>query len=98
MTVVQRGNYHAFEASGQRFVYLSTSAAVVAIDSVSAAVLDSVAAGPQPIDRVVSDLADRFDRTSVEETVLELARVRALEPATLQTLRPSKVLDRKSVV
>jgi uncharacterized protein len=92
MTVVQRGNYHAFEASGQRFVYLSTSAAVVAIDSVSAAVLDTIAAGPQPVDRVVSDLADRFDRTSVEETVLELARVRALEPATLQTPKPSRVL------
>jgi uncharacterized protein len=55
-------------------------------------VLDTVAAGPQPVDRVVSDLADRFDRTSVEETVLELARVRALEPATLQTPKPSRVL------
>jgi uncharacterized protein len=92
MTVLQRGNYHTFEASGHRFVYLSTSAAVVAMDSVSAAVLDTVAAGPQPLDRVVSDLADRFDRAVVEETVLELSRVRALEPATLRSRKPSRVL------
>ena len=47
MTRVARGDCHTFDAAGQRFVYLSTSAAVMALDAVSAAVFDVVAARPQ---------------------------------------------------
>ena len=42
MSLLQPGDCHAFEAAGRRFLYLAPSAAVMAVDDVSAAVLDTV--------------------------------------------------------
>ena len=89
MTQFHPGDCHAFDAAGRRFVYLAPSAAVLAIDGVSAAILDAVAAHPRSRDELVSDLGDRFTPIEIEEAALELARVRALRVAAPQPARPS---------
>jgi uncharacterized protein len=94
MSLLQRGDYHGFDAAGRRYLYLSSSAAVLAMDDVSAAALDAVAAGPRSRDDVVADLATRFDREQVADSLDELMRVRAIAPAAraATTTRPAKVL------
>ena len=47
VTVLNPGDCHVFEAGGRRHVYLAPSAAVMAIDDASAAVLDALAGKPQ---------------------------------------------------
>ena len=55
-TVLNPGDCHAFEAAGRRFVYLAPSAAVIAIDDVSAAVLDARGgSSPASRDELVSE-------------------------------------------
>jgi uncharacterized protein len=90
MTEFHPGDCHAFEAAGRRFVYLAPSAAVLAVDGVSAAVLDAVAEQPRSRDDLVSELSDRFAPIEIEEAALELARVRALRVATPQAARPAR--------
>jgi uncharacterized protein len=83
------GDCHTFESAGRRFVYLSSSAAVLAIDDVSAAVLDVVADRPRSGDELVSALSDRYSPIEIEEAALELARVRALRIAAAPPARPA---------
>ena len=92
MTEFHPGDCHAFDAAGRRFVYLAPSAAVLAIDGVSAAVLDAVAEQPRSRDELVSELSGRFTRAEVEEAALELARVRALRVSTVPPPRQARVL------
>jgi uncharacterized protein len=92
MSVLQPGDCHAFEAGGSRFLYLAPSAAVIAIDDVSAAVLDAVAARPRSQPDLVADLADRYPEQDVEESVGELVRVRALNRVHTPVRRVPKVL------
>jgi uncharacterized protein len=88
MSLLHSGHCHTFEAGGQRFVYLSDSAAVVAMDSVSAAVMDAVATQPRSHDDLLSDLAPRFAAADIGETVGELMRVRALTTAPSPSAAP----------
>ena len=69
MSLLQPGDCHAFEAGGRRFLYLAPSAAVMAVDDVSAAVLDAVAERPRSPEDVVA-AAGRTDspRRDVDET------------------------------
>jgi len=81
MSLIQSGDYHGFEAASQRFVYLTSSAAVLAMDEISAALLDAVAGRPRSRDELVADLAARYPAADVDETLGELLQVRALVPA-----------------
>jgi uncharacterized protein len=92
MSLLRRGDYHGFEAAGQRFLYLATSAAVVAMDDVSASVLDAVERRPHTRDELVGALADRFAAPAIDETLGELLRVRALEAAAAPAPAMRKVL------
>jgi uncharacterized protein len=92
MSLLQPGDCHAFEAGGSRFLYLAPSAAVVAIDEVSAAVLDAVAARPRSQPDLVSDLGGRYPAADVEESVVELVRIRALRRVDMPVQRVPKVL------
>lgn len=78
MSLLHRGDCHAFEAGGQRFVYLAPSAGVLAVDDVSAAVMDAVANGPRPPDDVVAQLAERYAAEDVRESIAELVKIRAV--------------------
>jgi len=92
MSVLQPGDCHAFEAGGRRFLYLAPSAAVMAVDEVSAAVLDAVALRSRSAEEIVSDLAQRFPSDAIDESVDELVKVRALRRIDTPVRRPAKVL------
>ena len=55
-SLLQPGDCHTFESAGQRFLYLAPSAAVVAVDDVSAAILDLVSERTRTAGDVVSEL------------------------------------------
>ena len=78
MIALQAGDCHAFEAAGRRFLYLAPSAAIMAIDDVSASVFDMIAARPQSRDELVTALGDRHAPDAIDESVTELVRVRVL--------------------
>ena len=65
--MLQPGDCHAFEARGQRFLYLAPSAAVMAIDDVSAALLDAVAERSRSSEELAADLAVRFPADAIGE-------------------------------
>lgn len=92
MSMLQSGDCHAFEAGGQRFVYLAPSAAVLAIDDVSAAVLDAVALRAQSADEIIADLSARFPAGDISESLGELVRVRALNHVDTPVRAPKKVV------
>jgi uncharacterized protein len=86
------GDGHAFEAKGRRFLYLAPSAAVMALDEVSAAVLDAVGERARSEGDVLSTLADRYPAAEIAESVSELVRVRALQRVDEPVRRVPKVL------
>src|SRR5215467_6000637 len=92
MATLHPGDCHAFEAAGRRFVYLAPSAAVLAVDDVSAAVLDTVAERPRSAQEIRDDLTSRFDASDVDESVDELVRLRALTKMDAPVRRPPKIL------
>jgi len=65
------GEFHPFEAAGQKFVYLTPSAAVFGLDDEAAEVLDALRDGPKPAEQLGAD----------SETIGELLRVRAIGEA-----------------
>ncbi|PYV08116.1 MAG: hypothetical protein DMG07_26730 [Acidobacteria bacterium] len=58
------GEFHAFEGSGRRFVYLVPSAAVFALDGPAEAILDSIGSRPRTREEIVSELARRLPKSS----------------------------------
>ena len=61
MSVLGVGEFHAFEADGQRFLYLVPSAAVFALDDPAGAVLDELESSPRERENLVEALAARFE-------------------------------------
>ncbi|HEX5215290.1 MAG TPA: quinohemoprotein amine dehydrogenase maturation protein [Vicinamibacterales bacterium] len=92
MSVLHPGDCHAFDAAGQRFLYLAPSAAVMAIDDVSAAILDAVAAEPQSVEDLTGALSDRYAAADVGESVAELIKARALRRSDRPERKMPKVL------
>ncbi len=78
MTQLALAEFHPFEAAGRRFLYLVPSAAVFGLDDASGAVLDTLAASPRSAGEVATALAGRFDEALVQQTIVELAGVRAI--------------------
>ncbi|MGE0126406.1 MAG: quinohemoprotein amine dehydrogenase maturation protein [Vicinamibacterales bacterium] len=79
------GEFHPFEASGQRFAYMVPSAAVFAFDDCSAAVVEQLRRGPQTPAELLAALGDRFSPAELRDALTELHRVRAIED---QVARP----------
>jgi uncharacterized protein len=78
MNMLGAGHFHRFEAAGRPYVYLVDSAAVFGIDATADAVLSALSAGARTREELIADLGDDHDRTSLAETIDELARVRAI--------------------
>ena len=78
MTAVGLREFHPFEAAGREFLYLVPSAAVFELDDTASAVLARLREGEAAPQDLVNDLAPRFPRTDVQDTVTELLRVRAI--------------------
>jgi uncharacterized protein len=73
------GEFHPFQAGGQRFAYMVPSAAVFAFDECSAAVVELLSAEPLTPEAVIAALAGRFGAGQVRDAMVELHRVRAIE-------------------
>lgn len=73
--------FHAFEASGHRFLYLVPSAAVVRLDEPAHAVLRALESGPKDREQLSTELAERFAPEEVRSTVGELMQMRAIGAA-----------------
>ena len=78
MSALGLNEFHAFEASGHRFLYLVPSAAVFALDSISSAVLDTLEERSMSRGEIVATLADRFPAGDVLNSIGELRGVRAI--------------------
>jgi len=95
VTQLALAEFHPFEAAGRRFLYLVPSAAVFGLDDASGAVLDTLAAKPRSAGEVASALAGRFDEALVQQTLVELAGVRAIRsvaaPAPARPKPPRRI-------
>jgi uncharacterized protein len=87
------GEFHRFRGAGKPYVYLVPSAAVFALDDAAEAVLDTLSAGQRTRDELMIQLGQRFDPALLEETIFELARVRAIGHVTSPPViaKPPKV-------
>jgi uncharacterized protein len=94
--MLHAGEFHAFEAAGERFLYLVPSAAVFALDDCSAAILNRLREGPSGLDRLTADLGASFSADDVMAAVVELRRVRAVGERT-NAVAPPKILPLKPV-
>ena len=92
MNALNPGDCHVFEAGGRRHVYLAPSAAVMAIDDVSSAVLDALKDRPRSREDVVTELGGRFTESELNECFDDLLKIRALRPVTEPTKRVPKIL------
>jgi uncharacterized protein len=91
MNLLQRGEYHAFEADGARYVYLVPSAAIFRLDDASGAVLDTLGDGDIAPDALVGTLGDRFTVPAVRNAIGELLSARAIRSvaAPVERLTPT---------
>jgi uncharacterized protein len=92
MSLLQQGEFHAFDSAGEEFLYLVPSAAVFALDACSSAVLARLGAGPCDDEMLTADLSSRFDPHAIAEAVTELRRVRAVADVASPTPAPRKIL------
>lgn len=75
MNHLQLGEFYRFSSSGSDYLYLVPSAAVFALDPLASAILDRLAQGPTPVEKLRADLpAD----PAFLETIAELLNVRAI--------------------
>ena len=81
MTAVGLREFHSFEAAGREFLYLVPSAAVFELDDTASAILARLREGEATPYQLMEDLAARFPRADVQDTVGELLRVRAIGAA-----------------
>ncbi len=70
--------HHRFEAAGKPFVYLVPSAAIFALDDAADAILRTLSERPRTREELVAELAERHDHAELDDTISELARVRAI--------------------
>jgi uncharacterized protein len=78
--VIQLGarEHHRFEAAGKPFVYLVPSAAIFALDGPADDILRQLTERPRTRGEPVAALSARHTQEDLEDTISELARVRAI--------------------
>ncbi len=78
MTALLAREHHRFQAAGKPFVYLVPSAAIFALDPAADAILRALNDRPYTREELLAELSSRYARTELEDTIEELARVRAI--------------------
>lgn len=78
MSMLATGEYHRFEAAGRPYLYLVQSAAVFGIDEAADSILKALHERQRTREDLLEDLSDEFDRDSLDDTITELERVRAI--------------------
>lgn len=90
MNLLEVGHFHRFEAAGRPYLYLVGSAAVFGIDEAADAVLNRLGGGQCTREQLLAELSDAYDRDALDETITELARVRAIGDAAPVEARPAR--------
>jgi uncharacterized protein len=86
---LRRSEFHAFTGSGSsRFLYLVPSAAVVQIDDLSHAVLETLTAGDRSASDLVATLSDRWSADDVRTSLDELLGLRAIHTVAAPPPKP----------
>ncbi len=88
MTHLRRGEYHAFSGGDSRFLYLVPSAAVVRIDDVAQAVLDTLAEGDRSPAELTDTLSARWTPDDVRASIGELLGMRAIHSIVAPPPKP----------
>ncbi len=81
MTQLALREFHSFDASGERFLYLVPSAGIFQVDEPSGAILDLLAYGPRSPGEIVNELSDRHPMDRLQEGLGELQQIRAIGDA-----------------
>jgi uncharacterized protein len=89
VTVLARGEFHAFDAAGARYLYLVPSAAVVRLDAITQGVLDTLDGQQLPRDQVTATLSPRFSSSDVEAGIRELIAMQAIAVKSVPSPSPS---------
>jgi uncharacterized protein len=94
MNWLRRGEYHAFDGAGARFLYLVPSAAVVRLDELSQAILDAIGERDVPVTDIATSLTPRWQPTEIRDSIHELLGMRAIravaEPVVVPRAEPPK--------
>ncbi|MGH7617538.1 MAG: hypothetical protein ACREPM_09950, partial [Gemmatimonadaceae bacterium] len=80
MIQLRRGEFHSFQGRDARFLYLVPSAAVVRLDDVAEAVLETLAEGDRSATELAESLAGRWSTDVSRSSIDELVGMRAIHP------------------
>src|SRR3954469_24074863 len=85
---LRRAEFHTFKGADGRFLYLVPSAAVVRLDDLSEAVLESLAIGDRTATELADSLSTRWPAADVRSSIDELLGVRAIHPIIAPPSKP----------
>ena len=88
MMQLRRGEYHRFRGGDARFLYLVPSAAVVRLDDVAEAVLQTLSEGDRSANDLAESLGSRWDAATVQSSIDELLGVRAIHTVAAPPPKP----------
>jgi uncharacterized protein len=97
MSVLRRGEYHAFEADGARYLYLVPSAAVFRLNETSCGVLDALGEGGAEPNELAKGLSERFRLDDVRDAVEDLLNAHAIRLVDIPVEPPKPGAPRKRI-
>lgn len=92
MTLLARGEFHAFKGDDADYLYLVPSAAVVKLDDATRAVLDTIGDGERQAADVSAQLGTLFPAEDVRSAITELLTVRAIRPVAAPAAPPPQAV------
>lgn len=95
--MLRRGEYHAFSGADTRYLYLVPSAAVVELDDVSHAVLETLATGDRTANDLAESLGARWSGDEIRSSIDELLGVRAIQSVAAPPVTPPSVKTKRSI-
>ena len=95
--MLRRGEFHAFSGADARYLYLVPSAAVVELDDVSRAVLETLASGDRTANDLAELLAARWSGDEIRSSIDELLGVRAIHSVVAPPVTPPTVKAKRSI-
>ena len=88
MMQLRRGEYHSFSGGDARFLYLVPSAAVVRLDDVAEAVLETLADGDRTATELAESLSTRWGPEVIRSSIDELLGMRAIHTVAAPPPKP----------
>jgi uncharacterized protein len=85
---LRRGEFHSFQGADARFLYLVPSAAVVRLDDVSEAVLETLAEGDRSATELAESLGARWNAETIRSSIDELLGMRAIQSVAAPPPKP----------